>query len=249
VTEELNEDKSEPEIFGLPLDRFKAAIEAMVDLRDSGKLLFFLTRRGWVRLVGDNEEFMQKYAELAKDKLIDIDKAKRAQSEIQSLISAILRISNIEGVLDHLERYHREDFRSKKELKIEFRARQRSKIEIATEKIDTHAMRQRSMRLATATGACVEEMDYEIVSEREDSFRERSVKDPFLRFRLRYTEGSKSEMQYLGFFFSAEGPEPTAPVFEFECDTSDIDLLIKRLTEAKDRLLQVGAARNGDPDV
>lgn len=240
---EPSEENTTAEVFGLPPDRFEAAVDALVQLRDTGKVLIFLTRRGSVKLVGEIDDFREEFSVRARDNSIDLEQSKKAQDEIRQLTSAIVKIPNTEAVLDYLERIYRDDLPTKRDraLKEEFRRRQQTKIDIVSRKVVTDEMKHRAKRLATATGACVEELDYEIVSEREDSYRGRSVKDPFLRLRLRYSEGAKGDLQYLGYIFlSFEGPEGNvAPGFEFECDLSDIDLLLKRLGEAKQRLLRL----------
>src|SRR3712207_7351889 len=50
----------------------------------------------------------------------------------------------------------------------------------------------------SATSPCIEEMDFDVVSEREDAYRGRTISDPFLRLRLRYSDRSEehtSELQ------------------------------------------------------
>jgi len=230
------------EAFGLPTDRFEAAVDALVELRDTGRLLIFLTRRGSVKLVGDISAFRNEFSSRAGDVSIDLEQSKKAQHEIRQLASAIIHIPNPEDVLEYLERIYREELGPKRDrgLSEEFKRTQQPKIEIVSRKVVTEEMRQRAKRLATATGASVEELDYEVVTEREDSFRGKSVKVPFLRMRLRYTEGSKGDFGYIGLFLvSFEGSETgSASGFEFECDLADIDLLLRRLGEAKNRLLK-----------
>jgi len=248
---EGSKENTNAEAFGLPTDRFEAAVEALVELRDTGRLLIFLTRRGSVKLVGDIEDFRQEYIARAKDNSIDQEQSKKAQDEIRQLTSVIIRIPNPDSILDYLERVYREDFPPTEDpaLREEFRRRQAPKIDIVSRRIVTDAMRQRARRLATAVGACVEELDCEVVSEREDSYRGRTVNDPFLRLRLRYSEGSKRDLPYFGYFLvSFEVPEANvAPGFEFECDLADIDLLIKRLNDAKRRLLRLQEPKGEAP--
>ncbi len=63
---------------------------------------------------------------------------------------------------------------------------------------------------------------------------------PFLRIRLRYSEKTSFD-PVIWFMTSVFGPtanRDALPVktFTFECDSTDIDLLLFRLTEAKQRL-------------
>ncbi len=123
---EGSKENTNAEVFGLPTDRFEAAVEALVELRDTGRLLIFLTRRGFVKLVGDIEDFRQEYIALAKDNSIDQEQSKKAQDEIRQLTSVIVRIPNPDSILDYLERV-REDFPPTEDpaLREEFRRRQR----------------------------------------------------------------------------------------------------------------------------
>ena len=101
---EGSKENTNAEAFGLPIDRFEAAVEALVELRDTGRLLIFLTRRGSVKLVGDIEDFRQEYIARAKDNSIDQEQSKKAQDEIRQLTSVIVRIPNPDSILDYLER-------------------------------------------------------------------------------------------------------------------------------------------------
>ena len=122
---EGSKENTNAEAFGLPIDRFEAAVEALVELRDTGRLLIFLTRRGSVKLVGDIEDFRQEYIARAKDNSIDQEQSKKAQDEIRQLTSVIVRIPNPDSILDYLERV-REDFPPTEDLALreEFRRRQ-----------------------------------------------------------------------------------------------------------------------------
>ncbi|GAC1464661.1 MAG: hypothetical protein NVSMB9_03580 [Isosphaeraceae bacterium] len=237
-----SEEKTDAEIYGLPLNRFKAAVDAVVDLRDTGKLLIFLTRRGQVKLIGEIEDFRRAFITQTADESIDVNITKKAQEEIRHLSSVIVRMSNLDSVLEYMERIYLQDLSEKDDqFREEFKRRQRPKVEMVSDRIVTPALRQKANRLATATAACVEELDYEVVSSRVDTYRERTIKDAFLRMRLRYTEPTNSEFPFYSYFFvslDALGGAPAAG-FEFECDLSDIDLLLKRLQAAKQRLLEL----------
>lgn len=231
--------------FNLPHGRFEAAVDALVQLRDSGRLLLFLSRRGSIKIICDDEEFRAEFAKRASDDKIDPDQSRQALEEIRKLISVLVRLSDPASAMDYLRRMHSDiDYlRKNRPNKEEFERRLMPKIEVVSNKIVTEAMQQRSKRLETSTGPCLEEVDFEVIGEREDRYRGRSIKDPFLRLRLRYTDG-KADIGYL-FAFGFDGPELPAPSFEIECDLSDIDLLIKRLGDAKHWLLNLKERRLG----
>ncbi len=223
---------------GLPNHLFEAAVKATVELRDTGRLLVFLTRRGFLKLIGEVEDFQNEFRTRASDDSIDLDLCLNAQNEMRRLTSTILRLQNVDTVLDYTRR-SQSDFSSWDDAnKEEFNRRQRFKIDLLRKTIITEAMNQRAMRLATSTVACLEELDFEVVSAREDVYRNSSVKDPFLRLRLRYTKATEDQPSPF-FIFFIEGMELPAPSFEFECDLSDVDLILKRLNSAKRRLLEL----------
>jgi hypothetical protein len=231
--------------FGLSLERFEAAVNSLVGLRDKGRLLIFLTRRGSVKLIGEIEDFRKEFSDRARDEAIDLDQSKRAQNEIRRLTAAIIRYPDPDSVVDYLERFSIEEFAKKDQsLRDEYRRRQRLKIDLVSQRIVTEAMRHRAKRLATAIGACVEELDFEVISTREDAFRGRSVKDSFLRLRLRYSEIISGDIPFFLFIPYEETDISIPKGFEFECDLSDLDLLLKRLGEAKQWLLRIQASEN-----
>jgi len=229
----------EVKVFGLPIDRFEAAVTALAELRDAGRILLFLTRRGKLKLIGQIEDYQSQFITRAKDDSINLDQSKRAQDEIQRLASAIVMMPDTDSILEFLEQFFRDDLpRSDETLKEEFRKQQRAKIDIVSRQIVSDEMRLRAKRMRTATLPCLEDLDFEIVSEREDFSQGLTINDPFLRLRLRYLEGSSGNDGYLPYFFFAFETPESSRCFEFECDVSDIDLLRRRLTEAKQRLLK-----------
>ena len=246
---ETPDENVRTKIWGLPIDRFEAAVTALAELRDAGRILVFLTRRGTVKLIGQIEDYRSQFSARAKDESINLEQSKKAQDEIRRLTSVIVMMPDTDSILDHLEQFFLDDvLRSDTTLKEEYRKQQRAKIDILSRQIVTEEMRLRATRMATATLPCLEDLDFEIVSEREDFSRGRTIKDPFLRLRLRYSEDYSGEAGYLPYFlFAFESPASSrGRCFEFECDVSDIDLLRKRLTEAKQRFLRTQEPESED---
>ena len=239
---------------GLSLDQFKAAIEALTRLRDQGKVLLHYSRRSELRIIGDFEDIHGALAPVLTGE-VPATRTAEIQSEIQTIVNHAIRFESVEVAARFMEqtrfgedgprRGKKEKVTEKeKEEKEEFHDLQVAKLEVATKALVPEEVRERIARLHTSTGPCLEDLDYELIQERRDFLRKQKVGSPFLRLRLRYSDIRQE--QYLGAFFSFGGPDqyPAASSFEVECDLSDIDLLIKRLRDAKQRLLESTTAES-----
>jgi len=230
--------------YGLPVEQFKKAIEAITRLRDEGKVLLYYTRRSTLRLIGDVDEIrLALAAGLTGNEAAT--RAAEVRNEIQTAVNYAIRFASPESAARIMERHHFDEDeprggKGQEKEREEFRALQVAKLEVAAKALVTEEVRERIARLGTSTGPWLEDLDYELILERADSLRQQKVAAPFLRLRLRYSDIRQE--QYLGgiFFYGPEfGPDhAVASSFEVECDLSDIDLLIKRLSDAKQRLLK-----------
>lgn len=238
-----NEHESVNESHGLSLELFEAAVKALVELRDSGKYMVFLGRQTSVKFVGELQEFQRALTE-GLHREVSPDEAKKALREVRNFHKATVHFQRASQIVEFLERniYDEEFGALDDEEKTRLRELLSAKGRLVSEHLYTGAMKQRSQRMETATAPCVEELDVELVKDRHDELRGSNVGQPFLRVRLRYSEATVAAHPYLIF-----GPPPWGgvgpfclPSFEFECDESDIDLLIFRLTAAKNLLLESG---------
>ena len=93
----------------------------------------------------------------------------------------------------------------------------------------------------------MEDLDVEVVSEREDRLEDSHVTDPFLRLRLRYSEGGCLPFRLFRFSFGPRAAFAETKSFDFECDETDIDLLLLRLKAAKELLLRKTARDVREP--
>ena len=228
---------------GLPFEHFRAAVESLVKLRDDGKALLYFTRRPLLRLIGDARDFLIAFS-IGKDGEEAAKVAAQVEAEIVDAASSVLRYETVERALHVMEGERFERRRKEKpadEHRDAYRHLQRQKLELVAKVIATENVRERVVRLGSSTGACLEEMDYELIQERIDVQRKKKVTAPFLRLRIRYSD--IRQQQYLGGVFAFEGADERTPSssFEIECDLSDIDLLIKRLGDAKQRLIDIGS--------
>lgn len=112
----------------------------------------------------------------------------------------------------------------------------KGKLECVDRYLLDDALRERIQRLATATGSCLEDLDLEILTSRNDEVIEREIRRPFARIRIRYSKLDDFVWPFFSPQFNIFGK--SVPGFEIECDKSDIDLMIRRLRAAKERLVE-----------
>ncbi|MCX7424579.1 MAG: hypothetical protein NTW96_02955 [Planctomycetia bacterium] len=227
-------ETSETKLPGVALAAFDAAVQKLKTLRDDGKYTIMLCRTGVVRIVGDIEDFQEPYLEA-------IGREGKTQ-EVEEVLAEIRNFCQVTGffkdvsaaagfIVDHV--YGDEVKKLSKSDKPTFRAQLKRKLELAGELLPP-ASKQRQRRLQTATTACLEDMDVEVIQERRDDYQGLKVEQPFLRLRLRYTDSRGAET-FPWFFRGPWGSSPftSSKSFELECDEVDIDVLLFRLREAK----------------
>lgn len=235
----MTNDNSKPPLpsVGVSLDGFDAALAALDELQRGGKVQLFLTRGNSVRFIGDIHHL---HALICK-KLGLEPEASRAQKyllEIQMFLQVAISTEQIKHAVDSLEKHVYEDeftAAGTPEAAATLRACLTSKFERIYSLNCVASMRQRLKRLQTVVGPTLEDMDTEIVSTRSDSTQAVDINTPFLRLRLRY-----SSSEAVGFPFAFPPWFTNSPKnikgFELECDETDIDVLIARLLQAKEKL-------------
>jgi hypothetical protein len=237
-------EKTELPNLGVSLPRFQAAVETLVGLRENGTFLLFLGRRTAVKLVGDPKEFQLAFSVVAKED-INQEEANATLEEVRRYCSARAKIENIPAMIHFLENLVYEDeFKKHKGHKAEFHKQIEEKSKLVSEKLFTTATKGRATRIESATVACLEDVDFELVQSRCENLYSsaRAAAEPFLRLRVRYSDGSSTPaIPPFVFFYPVWGDSREALVgvasFELECDESDIDLLVRRLLAAKNALL------------
>ncbi len=243
--------KNEIPSVGIPLPQFQAAVDALVALRDSGKFLIFLGRRSRARLIGDLNDFQATMAEVAKE-AVSLEDATRILDEIRRYCSACMDMQDVKALKQFLMRaVYEDDFTKHKRHNAELERQLEAKIKLVSGKLVTDAMKQRSKRMQSATVACLEDVDVEIVQHRRENFSSasRSSEEAFLRLRVRHSDGvdlSGSIFFPFHMWGPWEGTNSNASSFEIECDESDIDLLVVRLLEAKNALLKARESSSGE---
>jgi hypothetical protein len=233
---------------GVPLALFRAAVEAIADFRDSGKALVFLRGNGQVRIFGlspSAAEFSERLSERLQGEALSTPQIQDTLAEIEEAISALLRTEgNEEAATKNLLYVNVKEFGHSSKFDPENLVHENifNKVKAAV-KLATDALKHRRLRLQSATIPCLEELDAELVRERQDRSAGKRVDVPFLRLRLRYGERitSLSYLMYPPFAI-------TAKAFEVECDLSDLDLLQQRLDEARQMLLAASTGKEVGDD-
>jgi hypothetical protein len=233
---ERSEDEQIP---GFPLDTFTQAIDVVAQLRDQGDLVIFFTRSRAVRLIGHLAKFRSKFSSVSKTGEISKEDAESVLEEMQQYLSAYAHSMDMPGAL-RLLRYAPMNSTYGGELKGAARAAVEKKLTRSVERLFTDTLRRRVKRLQESRGLCFEDFDSGITYLRgKDDGR---LSEPFLRVRIRRSPPSRHEFP---FFFWPPGTTDAAPSVEFDCDESDIDVLIHRLLAAKESLVD---AKRTAPD-
>jgi len=247
------DDQTEKKLPGLPLKTFEAAVKAIAALRDQGKALLFLGKRSSFRVIAEFSDFKDALASQAEGDEPSEEDAHKALAEVGNYAAALGRGGRVDALVDILSNtVHRKDLEGLDENgKEAFRQRVREKIGFTSDGLLTRAMRSREARLATTTAPSIEDLDFELVCERQDGLQAKTVAEPFLRFRLRYSAEERDSVRSVFWAWAFVPPgrgEHLADSFEFDADETDIDLLIARLTRAKERLLRAReqSRENGD---
>lgn len=233
------ETKTVKELPGIRLEPFRAGVEALVALRDAGKFLVFLTGSDRVKLVGEREEFRAALSNQLKGVAVSDDECGDILGEIRNFLNLWATVKSIEGMVKALMGGPYEQAVNKLEEgeRAGLREELESEIRLVDKELFTDALKRRVRRMRTATVACLEDLDVEVVRERRDEASSGTIDDPFLRLRIRYSKAMDRGWRFIPSGWTlglAPGPVDS---LELECDETDIDLLIRRLLAAKQRLL------------
>ncbi len=228
--------KQESKTSSIPFDRFKAVVMAMAELRDTGKLLVFLGSSYAVRIIGVGARSEQLVTEKLAEKSYGTNFAEEF-GEIRSIFKFMSRTANTAATVSAMIDSYSHKFGTNDPEKASLIADLHKRVECVFNILFIDSLRQRARRIKTATVPILEDTDFEIVTERVVDDESECVLDPFLRFKVRYFE--KRNGSDFPWFLFGENKEKES--FELECDESDLDFLILRLTEAKNRLIQFRA--------
>lgn len=233
-----NPGKRTKELPGLPLEQFEEALDAIGELVDRGDFQVFVGRFRNVRIIGDISTFCDVFARRLDAGKIAPSDAKTILREVSNFVQLGLAIPDVEKAVEFLEMHIFDDeVKEMGDEKEQFRHVLKEKLARVTDQ--TKALRRRLDRLGTTVNPTLEDVDVELINERVDRLRDETLTQPFLRLRLRYSSPPESyPWASFGFPWAELAPPVPAKSFELECDETDLDLLIRRLIEAKNFLLQ-----------
>ena len=226
---------------GLPLEVFKAGIQAVEELRNTGKYQLFLGRQSSLQIIGADQDFFEALRTQDLCREFDEEQAGEVLQELRRYARAYGQFPDNDGLVSFLTRVVYSDEYEALDAKGQetFRNTLKAKLQLVKDALYTDSIRERRQRLKTATVPCLEHVEFELVTERRSPSVHPRTEGPFLRVRLRHSIDSPDRFGFFGpFSLSWGGLDLTGlPSFEVECDESDIDLLLLRLSEAKDFLL------------
>ncbi len=216
-------------------------MRALVELRDRGKFLVFLARRRSVQIIGPAAEFIQELSVGSDGTKLEPKDSREVLEEIRRHLALRVDAGNAKRVVDiFVQSVYADEFRKLDDKsKQQFREQLERKTAIIEQQLHSPELQTRDERFGSTTAACLEDLEFELVEERTTGAQDEPVRDPFLRLRIRYSEGTEQSPRGFGLrgflsVFPFGGKEHS---FELECDESDIDLLMVRLAAAKQRLL------------
>jgi hypothetical protein len=217
----------------------EAGVHVLKALRDAGQCAIMLTRLGTLRVAGTAVEFQRAISEKL-NREVDTQEAARILLEIRRMGRFAAAVVNDELAVAALESGAMSSIfkDASEEVKVAIRNDVRKKLAASRELLPP-ALVARQQRLLSATDASLEEMDIEIVNERLDAHRSLSVGQPFLRVRIRYADWSGSGNPLYAFLPAAsltlvmDEANLLCASIVLECDETDIDFLMLRLSEAK----------------
>lgn len=229
--------KSEPQL-GLDLEHFRIALEAVQALEKDHKILVLSSPNDSVRFVDDADHFPQTYQRGIEAAGIQDDDAREALDELRGFLQLGLFFPDEKPRLRFLEEEVYDQALKKLSVTDKKRVQKiwKDKFKLIEEQPIHRRLSKRAKRLGTALAPCIVDADAELVRTRRPGLSEHSVTVPFLRISLRCAQNTDTT-GLPGFFGGHPWNDRTVwaatKSLQFECDESDIDLLIRRLLAAK----------------
>lgn len=222
---------------GVPVDDFEATVDALQQLCQEGKYQIFLAREGAFKFVGEIDELRLDLGKKFGADVIDRKRIARCLQELKMLLQVCIVSPTPATAVNFIEtRIYDDDFAKVKKDPVQtenLRQILQQKVNAVFGKLLSDAFRERFKRLESAVGPVLEDIDVELISRRRSPVNDADINAPFLRIRLLHTTRGNS-----AFFVPAwiANPARDMHTFDLECDETDIDLLIRRLLQAKELL-------------
>jgi hypothetical protein len=222
---------------GISLPDFKAAVDATKEMVSDGIAQLFLSRPYRLRLVGDSNAWRAALARrVGENRVAGV--LYDAQTEMLKCLEYCLMRGDLSDDIGILERHYifgRHLAGMSEQEKELGREVIRQKLRYTRELLLSPSLRTRVVRLASATGPCLEDLDIEIIGERWDLLDRSVTGQPFVRLQLRYSQAQGPDACSLKAWGTAAWGVDIPPLWTFglELDETDIDLMIDRLRMAK----------------
>jgi hypothetical protein len=231
--------ESSPKIqLGVPLDEFVATVEALQQLCQEGSYQIFLAREHTIKFIGEVDDFRLVLGEKIGTDAVDMRKAKTCLDEVQTFLQVFLAMGALAAMRAFERRVYDDDFADAKddaERTNALREILKKKLDTVAVKLPSEALLERSKRLHTLIGPCLEDLQIEVISRRRGLESDEDIDAPFLRIRLIHSMGGDSQFPFVAVPW-VTNPPAELHAFDLECDEMDIDFLLKRLIQAKELL-------------
>jgi hypothetical protein len=239
MTKAADKTKSSEEVqLGLPIAEFKATVDTLQQLGEEGKYQIFLSGESAVKLVGDIDEFRLNLAKRLGQDVINKKSVARCLGEIQMFLQICIAINAPATAVRIFEaNVYDDDFaKAKKDPERTQHLRQiiEQKVNTVTGTLSLSAFQERSKRLKSVIGPILQDIDIETISSRKSPANDMDIDAPFLRIRLVYSVGGEATFPFRRPVWVE--PPKSLRTFDLECDETDIDLILRRLLQAKELL-------------
>jgi hypothetical protein len=229
---------------GVPLEHFRAAVEVLAQLRDSGRLIVFLSPRGTVKFIGDDEIFDRTFSQKFGDAAVSPDERAKAKNEVRSVLLGLLVFGSSSN--DFLERsvYEGKLERAEGEMKSRLKEELDIRKNLVTERLVTRALKERNDRLSTSRGDCLDDLEVEVITERYLKASDTRLRGPFLKLQFRVFTGISPAPLLVHTFREILGG--SGKTIELECDETDLALMEDRIRSFREMLLKATEPAEGE---
>ena len=227
-------------------EEFTGAVDALREMREAGELGLAISRLRGLRLILDKDSFRQKINS-KRETEVTTRHAGRLLQEVGHTTLAALVGRNLDMQLHAYHLLRGVPFEKDSDIEPATKELLSKKLKHVTEEFITQSLRDRVNRIEDCLSPVLEDMATELVSTRQEPEAEDLGGVPYLRITLTASQPSPGSGGFIfpgpGVFF---GPS-SSTTFSIECDEHDLDLIMRRLKQAKDllRTATEEGAKNG----
>ena len=237
---------ADPKASTVSLEEFTGAVDALREMREAGELSLAISRLRGLRLILDKDSFRQKI-NTNREREVTTRHAGRLLQELGHTTLAVLVGHNLDVQLHAYNLLRGVPFEKDSDIEPATKELLSKKLKHVTEEFITQSLRDRVNRIEDCLSPVLEDMATELVSTRQEPEAEDLGGVPYLRITLTASQPNPGSGGLMipgpGLFF---GPS-SSTTFSIECDEHDLDLIMRRLKQAKDllRTATEESAKNG----